>query len=112
MNNSDSVTPLSKDIFPYLPQIITKTEGLNTALFKILNMYITKDDGFIFANPENLNILVKMLLDSIDFEEEIEFGPVCATILLQVLPNVKIYFFLNKFFILFLHLFNFFYFNF
>jgi hypothetical protein len=93
LNNSDTVTPLSKDIFPYLPQIITKTEGLNTALFKILNMYITKDDGFLFNNPTNLNTLVKMLLDSIDFEEEIEFGPVCASILLQVLPNV------NKFFI-------------
>jgi len=98
LNNTDYVTPLSKEIFPYLPQVIAKTEGMSTALFKILNMYITKDDGFIFANQKMLDILIKMLLDSIDHEEEIEFGPVCAAILLQVLSNVK-------FFLIFLKLF-------
>jgi hypothetical protein len=93
LNNSDYVTPFSKEIFPYLHQIITKTEGLNTTLFKILNMYITKDDGFIFSNIKMLEVLIKMLLECIDYEEEVEFGPVCASILLQVLPNVKIFLF-------------------
>jgi hypothetical protein len=88
LNNCEYVTPYSKEIFPYLQQIITKTEGMSTTLFKILNLYITKDDGFIFSNIKTLEILIKMLLECIDYEEEIEFGPICAAILLQVLPNV------------------------
>lgn len=93
LNNSDTITPLSKEIFPYLTHVITKTEGMSTAMFKILNMYINKDDGYIFSNENNLKTLISILLESIDCEDEIEFGPICASILLQVLPNVRKFYF-------------------
>lgn len=92
LNNVNTLSPLSKHVFEYLPMIIEKNEGMDSTMFKILNLYITKDDGFIFCNAKNMEILISMLLDSVDYDEENEFSPICASVLLQVLPNVKDYF--------------------
>lgn len=82
-------TPLAKDLFVHLDKTIDKTGGMDILMYKIMNMYIIKDDGFIFGNEVNLEILVKLLIESLDNAEEIDFSPVCGSILLQILPNVN-----------------------
>ena len=61
-------------------------------MFKILNLYIVKDDGFIFNNENNLKNLIEILINSLDYDEEVEFSPVCGSILMQILPNVNFLF--------------------
>lgn len=98
LTSCKTTTPLAKDLFLHLDKTIEKIGGMDILLYKIVNLYITKDDGFIFGNETNLDILAKMLFSSLDCDEEIEFSPVCASILLQVLPNV-IYFEMKFYFI-------------
>ena len=92
LNNSETVTPLSKEIFSYLGVIIDKNSGMDIQMFKILNLYIVKDDGFIFNNENNLKNLIEILINSLDYDEEVEFSPVCGSILMQILPNVNFLF--------------------
>ena len=96
LSRSKTTTPLAKDLFVHLVKVIEKIGGMDILLYKILNMYITKDDGFIFGNEVLLDNLVKMLIDCLDNDEEFEFSPICASVLLQILPNVIIIFFSIK----------------
>ena len=107
LNNTKSLTRLAKEYFQYLNMTIDKACGMDMQMFKILNLYILKDDGFIFNNHNNLQILLNTLNKALEFEDEIEFSPVCASILFQVLPNVKLIFFIlikNSSFFLFFKL--------
>jgi len=84
-------TPLAKELFVHLDKTIEKIGGMDVLLYKIVNLYIAKDDGFIFGNEVNLNILIKMLIISLEYDEEVEFSPVCSSLLLQALPNVILF---------------------
>ena len=88
LNSCKTTTPLAKELFIHLDKTIEKTGGMDILVYKIINLYINKDDGFIFGNEFNLDILVRMLIKSLENDEDAEFSPVCASILLQVLPNV------------------------
>jgi len=88
LSSCNTLTPLSKEYFPFLHKVIEKLGGMDILLYKIVNLYISKDDGFIFNNLSNLDSLVGLLLQALEFDEDIDFSPICSCILMQVLPNV------------------------
>lgn len=83
-----TTTPLAKELFIHLHKVIEKIGGVDVLIYKILNFYLIKDDGFIFGNDAMVENLVKMLIESLETDEEVEFSPICSSILLQILPNV------------------------
>lgn len=88
MKSSQTITPLAKEIFPYLSAIMEKNSGIDILSYEIFNLYISKDDGFIFHRLDNLVILLEILIRALD-SDEIDFSPICSTLLLQIIPHVS-----------------------
>jgi len=88
LSNSKSVTPLSKELFGHLSKSVEKIGGIDVLLFSIFDLYIIKDDGFLLNNEDNMKYLLEIILKALEPEEDIDFSPISACILLQILPNV------------------------
>lgn len=88
LQNSQTLTRLTKEIFPSISEVVKKNCGLDMSTFQILNLYIQKDDGFIFNSTDNLSFFVELFIQTLKFEEQSDYSTICAAVLLQILPHV------------------------
>jgi len=86
--NCNRTTNLSQELFGHLHKCLEKSEEMDMLLFRIFNLYIIKDNGFIFQNENNLQSLVNSLFKALEYNETSTFSSICGSILMQILPNV------------------------
>lgn len=82
LQNTKTITNLSKMVFPSLHLYISKHDGLTEELYELLNTYITNDIGHGYLiNMEESKLLLNMIRFSIEECDEYALSPILACLL-------------------------------
>lgn len=92
VSNAKKVTPLSRQVFLYLPKYIEKHEGMTNELYEFLNLLIIYNGNDTFLQEDkNINTMIELIkasLEEVEDDHSQIYGAILIDIWLQAANNL------------------------